>query len=165
MWLTEKAGNLYHLLKHGTMIFLKCNKQNKTKQNFQLMLKSSEEYGLNKDWVVLLEQIRTIDKGRLKEKISTVSEKFLEYIDAALSVELNITRPVGSLKEQELKNYIYYLTKPLLITEGKTDVQLIETAWKKLYPDESMFFQCNASGIGFEKKNRTGNADNVRRSI
>lgn len=49
MWLTEKAGNLYHLLKHGTMIFLKCNKQNKTKQNFQLMLKSSEEYGLNKD--------------------------------------------------------------------------------------------------------------------
>lgn len=101
----------------------------------------------------------------MKEKISTVSEKFLEYIDVALSVELNITSPIGSLKEQELKDYISHLTKPLLITEGKTDVQLIETAWKKLYPDESMFFQCNASGIGFEKKNRTGNADNVKRSI
>lgn len=29
---------------------------------------SSEDYGLNKDSVVLLEQIRTLDKRRLKEK-------------------------------------------------------------------------------------------------
>jgi len=32
---------------------------------------SSEEYGLNRDSVVLLEQIRTLDKKRLKEKIRT----------------------------------------------------------------------------------------------
>jgi mRNA interferase MazF len=35
---------------------------------------SSEEYGLNKDSVILLEQVRTIDKRRLKDKIGHISD-------------------------------------------------------------------------------------------
>ena len=42
---------------------------NKAKMPTHIEL-SANEYGLSKDSVVLMEQIRTIDKKRLKEKIS-----------------------------------------------------------------------------------------------
>lgn len=51
---------------------------------------SSEEYGLNKDSVVLLEQIRTIDKKRLKEKIGHMTEKDINKVDEALIVSLDL---------------------------------------------------------------------------
>ena len=41
---------------------------------------SSEEYGLNRDSVVLLEQIRTLDKKRLKDCLA----KAFQYIDVAM---------------------------------------------------------------------------------
>lgn len=42
---------------------------------------SSEEYGLNRDSVVLLEQIRTIDKKRLKEKIGHMTEEDMNKVN------------------------------------------------------------------------------------
>ena len=41
---------------------------------------SSEEYGLNRDSVVLLEQVRTLDKKRLKEKIGELSVFFYQAL-------------------------------------------------------------------------------------
>lgn len=49
---------------------------------------SSEEYGLNKDSVVLLEQIRTLDKRRLKEKIGHMTEADMAKVDEALLVSV-----------------------------------------------------------------------------
>ncbi|MHC1685744.1 MAG: type II toxin-antitoxin system PemK/MazF family toxin [Clostridiaceae bacterium] len=49
---------------------------------------SSEEYGLNKDSVVLLEQIRTLDKKRLKEKIGHMSEDDMKKVDEALLISM-----------------------------------------------------------------------------
>ncbi|MDF2505308.1 MAG: growth inhibitor [Clostridium sp.] len=49
---------------------------------------SSEEYGLNKDSVVLLEQIRTLDKKRLKEKIGHMTDSDMEKVDKALLVSI-----------------------------------------------------------------------------
>ncbi|NEZ46715.1 type II toxin-antitoxin system PemK/MazF family toxin [Clostridium niameyense] len=49
---------------------------------------SSEEYGLNKDSVVLLEQIRTLDKRRLKEKIGHMSDEDMEKVNSALLVSI-----------------------------------------------------------------------------
>ena len=46
-------------------------------------------YGLEKDSVVLLEQIRTLDKARLLEKIGNASEKLSE-IDYALAISLGL---------------------------------------------------------------------------
>ena len=46
--------------------------------------------GLSKDSVVLLEQLRTIDKQRLKEKIGALSENQLPDVEKALSVSLGI---------------------------------------------------------------------------
>ncbi len=53
----------------------------------------SEQYALVKDSVVLLEQLRTIDKSRLKEKICRLGDKSMKEVDKALliSLSLNIT--------------------------------------------------------------------------
>ena len=47
-------------------------------------------YNLPKDSVVLLEQIRTLDKRRLKEKISSVDELTMHKIDIAIMVSFGI---------------------------------------------------------------------------
>ena len=51
---------------------------------------SSEEYGLNKDSVVLLEQIRTLDKKRLKEKIGHMTELDMKKVQDALVVSIGL---------------------------------------------------------------------------
>ncbi|MCD2346322.1 type II toxin-antitoxin system PemK/MazF family toxin [Clostridium guangxiense] len=53
---------------------------------------SSEEYGLNKDSVVLLEQIRTLDKRRLKEKIGHMTDSDMEKVDYALEVSIGLSK-------------------------------------------------------------------------
>ena len=52
---------------------------------------SSEEYGLNRESVVLLEQIRTLDKRRLKEKIGHMTETDMKKVDKALAISLNLS--------------------------------------------------------------------------
>ena len=42
---------------------------------------SAHEYGLNKDSVILLEQIRTIDKKRLREKIGCLDKNMMLKVD------------------------------------------------------------------------------------
>ena len=49
---------------------------------------SSEEYGLNRDSVVLLEQIRTLDKKRLKEKIGHMTVEDMKKVDTSLLISL-----------------------------------------------------------------------------
>lgn len=49
---------------------------------------SSQEYNLPKNSVVLLEQIRTLDKRRLKEKITQVDLKKMKEIDRAILISL-----------------------------------------------------------------------------
>lgn len=46
------------------------------------------DYGLNKDSVVLLEQIRTIDKKRLKEKIGECDISVMSKVNEALLISL-----------------------------------------------------------------------------
>ena len=50
----------------------------------------SEEYGLNRDSVVLLEQIRTLDKKRLKEKIGHMTEDDMKKVNKSLLISLNL---------------------------------------------------------------------------
>lgn len=49
---------------------------------------SSRDYGIVKDSVVLLEQIRTIDKQRLKEYVCRVDNKLMKKVDEALLISL-----------------------------------------------------------------------------
>ena len=49
-----------------------------------------DDYGLSKDSVLLLEQIRTIDKKRLGEKIGHVEDDIIEKVDDALRISLGL---------------------------------------------------------------------------
>lgn len=51
---------------------------------------SSNEYGLNKDSVILLEQIRTIDKKRLREKIGYLDQSMMEKVNNSLQISLGL---------------------------------------------------------------------------
>lgn len=51
---------------------------------------SAKEYGLQKDSVILLEQLRTIDKKRLKEKIGHLDDKLMEQVNEALYISLGL---------------------------------------------------------------------------
>lgn len=51
---------------------------------------SSKDFGLPKDSVILLEQIRTIDKKRLKEKIGHLDDSYMKDIDEALSISFGL---------------------------------------------------------------------------
>ncbi|MBQ3109794.1 MAG: type II toxin-antitoxin system PemK/MazF family toxin [Clostridia bacterium] len=47
-------------------------------------------YGLNKDSVILLEQVRTIDKKRLREKIGKLDEVQMIKVNDALSISFGL---------------------------------------------------------------------------
>lgn len=63
---------------------------NKAKLPTHIEIKAFK-YGLTKDSVVLLEQVRTIDKKRLKEKIGHIDDKTMKKIDASLKTSLGIS--------------------------------------------------------------------------
>ncbi|MBO4262712.1 MAG: type II toxin-antitoxin system PemK/MazF family toxin [Clostridia bacterium] len=48
----------------------------------------AEEYGLSKDSVILLEQIRTLDKRRLKDKIGVLPSATMQKVNEALLISL-----------------------------------------------------------------------------
>jgi mRNA interferase MazF len=51
---------------------------------------SSKDFGLPKDSVVLLEQIRTIDKKRLKEKIGKFDKALMNEVDECLKISIGL---------------------------------------------------------------------------
>ena len=48
------------------------------------------ENGLQKDSVILAEQIRTLDKRRLREKMGSLDEKAMRHVDEALAVSFGL---------------------------------------------------------------------------
>ena len=51
--------------------------------------------GLAKDSIVLLEQIRTLDKQRLKERMGQLDEVSMNRVDRALQVSFGLIAPTG----------------------------------------------------------------------
>ncbi len=51
----------------------------------------AEKYRFERDSVILLEQIRTIDKQRLTDKITYLDDNMMEKIDKALEISLGLT--------------------------------------------------------------------------
>lgn len=60
------------------------------------------ENGLSKNSVVLVEQVRTIDKQRLKERICTLDKAIMEQVDQALQISLGLRSPFW--REEEAGN-------------------------------------------------------------
>lgn len=80
-------GNQYS----PTTIILAITAQiNKAKLPTHIELKANV-YGLEKDSVILAEQIRTIDKTRLKQRIAVLKEETMNKVDQALAVSLGLS--------------------------------------------------------------------------
>ncbi len=81
------VGNKYS----PTIIIAAVTSQiNKAKLPTHIEIKA-HNFGLTKDSVVLLEQVRTIDKKRLKEKIGHFNDEAMEKIDSALKTSLGLS--------------------------------------------------------------------------
>ena len=62
---------------------------NKAKMPTHIEL-AAKDYGLNKDSVILLEQIRTFDKRRLREKIGRIDDGLMASVNNALSISFGL---------------------------------------------------------------------------
>ncbi len=51
----------------------------------------ARDYGLSRDSVVLLEQVRTIDKKRLKEKIGHLDDGMMAHVNEALEISFGLS--------------------------------------------------------------------------
>lgn len=51
---------------------------------------NSRTYGLSRDSVVLLEQVRTLDKKRLKERLGSLDESLMHRVDNAIAVSFGL---------------------------------------------------------------------------
>ena len=67
------------------------SKINKAKLPTHIELPSSS-YGLQRDSVILLEHIRTLDKRRLKERIGELNEITMNQVDKAILISLGFTK-------------------------------------------------------------------------
>lgn len=50
----------------------------------------AQRYGFERDSVILLEQIRTIDKQRLTDKITHLDDEMMDKVDEALQISLGL---------------------------------------------------------------------------
>lgn len=53
---------------------------------------SAEKYGFERDSVILLEQLRTIDKSRLTDRITHLDDDLMEKVDLALEISLGLIK-------------------------------------------------------------------------
>ncbi|MDE5722214.1 MAG: type II toxin-antitoxin system PemK/MazF family toxin [Clostridia bacterium] len=67
------------------------SKINKAKLPTHIEL-ASNSYGLQKDSVILLEQIRTLDKRRLKERIGELTPSTMMRVDKAILISLGFEK-------------------------------------------------------------------------
>ncbi|MGN7455553.1 type II toxin-antitoxin system PemK/MazF family toxin [Paenibacillus pasadenensis] len=50
----------------------------------------AKEHGFDRDSVILLEQIRTIDKQRLTDKITHLDDEMMRHVDDALQISVGL---------------------------------------------------------------------------
>ena len=51
---------------------------------------NAQSVGLSRDSVILLEQIRTIDKSRLRERMGKLDDKTMNKVDSAIAVSFGL---------------------------------------------------------------------------
>ena len=66
------------------------SKMNKAKLPTHIEI-NAELYGIEKDSVILLEQLRTIGKRRLKDKVCHLDDAMLDKVNHALEISLELT--------------------------------------------------------------------------
>lgn len=71
------------------------SQRDKTKLPTHIQINANNT-GLAKDSIVLLEQVRTLDKRRLKERMGKLDESSMEQVNAALSISFGLNSENGA---------------------------------------------------------------------
>ena len=80
------VGNKYSPTVIAVAITSQLNK-NKLPTHIEV---NCQDYGLSKDSVILLEQVRTIDNKRLKERIGHLNENLMNRVHEAIEISLGL---------------------------------------------------------------------------
>jgi mRNA interferase MazF len=59
----------------------------------------ADKVGLSKDSVILLEQVRTLDKQRLKEKMGHLDDRLMNEVNNAIAVSFGLTHEESTVAE------------------------------------------------------------------
>ena len=62
----------------------------------------AERFGLVKDSVILLEQIRTIDKTRLKEKMGHIDDVLMQKVNNAITISFGLDERISTVSAPKL---------------------------------------------------------------
>lgn len=84
--LQNDIGNMYS---PTTIVAAITSRIKRAKLPTHIELKSNR-YQLEKDSVILLEQLRTIDKQRLKERIGHLDDEIMAKVNIALEISLSL---------------------------------------------------------------------------
>ena len=76
---------------------------------------NAEKVGLAKNSVVLLEQIRTLDKRRLKEKMGHLDDKLMDAVNTAIAVSFGLG---GAAAEEPIGNAVASVSDTYTSSEG-----------------------------------------------
>lgn len=84
--ISNNTGNRYS----PTVIIAPITSRVHTKAKLPTHIAVTDFIKLNKDSIILLEQIRTIDKQRLREFIGTLDRRYILEVDVALAVSIGL---------------------------------------------------------------------------
>ena len=73
-----------------TVIIAAITGKTQTKAKLPTHTEVKDVEGLDRDSIILLEQIRTIDKRRLREYMGTLDKRFLPAMDKALAISIGL---------------------------------------------------------------------------
>jgi len=76
--------------KHSPTVIIAAITSKGTKATLPTHCLLSEHAGLDRDSVVLLEQVRTIDKRRLKDHVGTLGSDDMKKVNKALSISVGL---------------------------------------------------------------------------
>lgn len=93
------VGNRYS----PTIIGIAITSKEKIKMPTHLEIDGTK-YGLEKDSVILAEQIRTLDKSRLKEKVGRLDKETLEKLKKAIEISFGLRGEVNL--DEYIKSFI-----------------------------------------------------------
>lgn len=93
----NNVGNLYS----PTVIIAAITSRNKKSSIPTHIELQEKDYGLTKNSTILLEQIRTIDRTRLRYKMGHLDEKMMEEVNKTIFISLGIANEPSNQRPQE----------------------------------------------------------------
>ena len=84
--LQNDVGNRFS---QTTIVAIITSKLKKEKLPTHIVI-DANKYGLNKKSIILIEQVRTIDKKRIREKIGKITTEDMEKVDKAILVNFGL---------------------------------------------------------------------------